>query len=423
MFDHAPDHSSHLGGPPTPSPVQVMRDSRPIVRASARGVVLLSCLLALAAFTTNAAAAPAGFDTGRSTARDGKAGGDPWAWSSDAQAWAQSSRVLSAGLVRRGPTAKVTRGQFLAALLRVQAMRDVGRRGLLSSPRPAPALADAAAGSAQARAVAHGWLPARAGRFDASAPITADDAALAMASALGLRPTVSTLALALQRELPGARLRWSYAAAHAIVRTLGLRYNVKDPNDRLELGPSDALNVGHGAYMLHVAATSIDSWKLDEATTLASTFDLPNLGPNQQLVLNVAVRQLGQPYVWAGETEGQQAEGKGGFDCSGFTIRVINQAGVPAAQLAIIAERTTYTQSAIPAARRIPVEALQPGDAMFFGDDGPSSTPTQNFHAGVYMGNGWFIHSSGGNGGVAINSLDGWWGEHYSWGRRALLSS
>ena len=29
---------------------------------------------------------------------------------------------------------------------------------------------------------------------------------------------------------------------------------------------------------------------------------------------------------------------------------------------------------------------------------------------------------SGGNGGVAINSLDGWWGDRYSWGRRALLT-
>jgi cell wall-associated NlpC family hydrolase len=60
---------------------------------------------------------------------------------------------------------------------------------------------------------------------------------------------------------------------------------------------------------------------------------------------------------------------------------------------------------------------------MFFGDRGPSSSPSQNFHAGVYMGNGWFIHSSGGNGGVAINALDGWWGEHFSWGRRALRTA
>ena len=90
--------------------------------------------------------------------------------------------------------------------------------------------------------------------------------------------------------------------------------------------------------MLHVAATQVSPWKLDEAYALANTFDLPDLGPNQLRVLGTAARQLGQPYIWAGETEGAQAEGHGGFDCSGFAIRVINQSGVPKAQLAPILE-------------------------------------------------------------------------------------
>lgn len=333
---------------------------------------------------------------------------------------------LVAGAARRAAASRtratITRGEFLDALLKVQALKPSSRRDLLRSERPAPALLDAPAGSSQARAVSHGWITARAGKFDAAAPITADDAALAMTGALGLRPAVSTLALRLRTELPGVRIRYAYAASHALIRTLGLRYNVKDPHDELELGPSDALNVAHGSYMLHVAATQVESWKLSEATTLASTFDLPDLGPNQLRILGTAARQLGQPYVWAGETEGSQPEGKGGFDCSGFAIRVVNQSGVPKDQLRPVLERTTYTQSAIPAAQRIPAAKLQPGDVMFFGDRGPKSTPTQNFHAGVYMGNGWFIHSSGGNGGVAINSLDGWWGERFSWGRRALLT-
>jgi cell wall-associated NlpC family hydrolase len=337
--------------------------------------------------------------------------------------WTRSSQVLPADLLRRGPRATITRGQFLDALVKLQSMQPRSRSGnLYASTRPAPALLDAPADSTQARAVAHGWLTARAGKFDANAPITADDAALAMTGALGLRPAVSALALRLRTELPGARLRYAYASAHALIRTLGLRYNVKDPNDELELGPRDALNVAHGAYMLHVAGTQLNSWELEEANLLASTFDLPDLGPNQLTVLTTAARQLGQPYIWAGETEGAQAEGKGGFDCSGFAIRVINSSGVPKSQLSPILERTTYTQSAIPKAARVTQAKLQPGDVLFFGDRGPKSSPSQNFHAGVYMGNGWFIHSSGGNGGVAINSLDGWWGEHFSWARRALKS-
>jgi cell wall-associated NlpC family hydrolase len=400
-----------------------------------RGVVALGiAMLAIASFVSTAAAAPLAspqeFGSARS-ARLAKAA-DPWAWSAASRSWASKNGVLPAALVSRGPTAKISRGQFLAALLNVENMRASGTSDwdwdqqqqdttytLLERPEPAPALTDAPAGSAQARAVAYGWMTARSGAFDGKASITANEAALATAAALGLRPSVNELTRRLRAEVPGARVS-AYSSAHALVRTLGMRYNVEDPNDELELGPTEAVNVAHGAYMLQVAATGVRDWDLEEARRLASTFDLPTLGANQDRILRTAVRQLGQPYVWAGETEGSQSEGHGGFDCSGFTIRVINQSGVPAAAISPILERTTYTQSAIPRARRITRAKLQPGDAMFFGDRGPASTPTQNFHAGVYMGNGWFIHSSGGNGGVAIDPLDGWWAERFAWGRRAL---
>lgn len=366
-----------------------------------------------------AAAVPPGFETGRASA--GAKSADPWAWTTEPRSWASTHAIVPGAVLARGPQAPISRGHFLGALLKLQRLRGEQQHALLRSSRPAPALADVPAGSAAARAVANGWMPARAGRFAGGSAITADEAAIAITAALGLRPSVTQLAVRLRTELPGQRIRIRYAAAHALSRTLGLRYNVKDPNDHLELGPADALNVAHGTYMLHVAA-SVDDWRIQQATTLATTFDLPELGPNQLRVLGTGARMLGQPYVWAGETEGSQPEGKGGFDCSGFAIRVLNASGVPADQLAVVQERTTYTQSAIPAAQRITQATLQPGDLMFFGSRGPASTPTQNYHAGIYMGNGWFIHSSGGNGGVAIDSLGGWWGREYAWGRRALLA-
>ena len=84
--------------------------------------------------------------------------------------------MLPAALVTRGATARITRGQFLAALLKVEAMRDTGSEWswdedqaatytLLERPEPAPALLDAPAGSAQARAVAYGWMTAKAGEI------------------------------------------------------------------------------------------------------------------------------------------------------------------------------------------------------------------------------------------------------------------
>jgi cell wall-associated NlpC family hydrolase len=409
--------------------VQVVRNN-PLVRRVV-AVAMLACVLAASIATASAAASPRDFALGRS-ARTAKAA-DPWSWSASARAWTSKNAVLPAALVKRGPTARLTRAQFLNALVQVQALRaasqdsggawtestDTTGRSLMELDTPAPALADAPAGSAQARAVSAGWFVARGGKFDPNTAITSNEAALAAASALGLRPAVQSLAAKLRTEVPGARVT-IYQSAQALVRTVGMRFNVLDPNDELELGPTEAMKLAHGAYMLQAAATA-NSWKVDEAQRLADTFDLPDLGPNQRLLLATAVRQLGQPYVWGGETEGAQGEGHAGFDCSGFTIRVVNQSGVPAAQIVTINERTTYTQSAIARARRIPRAKLQPGDAIYFGDKGPRSTPAQNYHAAVYMGNGWFIHSSGGNGGVAINQLDGsWWQGQFAWGRRAL---
>jgi len=364
---------------------------------------------------------PAEFTSGPATRATAQAAG-AWGWSASARAWTQSSGTLAAALVRRGPTAAITRGQFVAALVRVEAIRaeNYGAPRTLAESTTGAKLRDAAPSSVGARAIALGWLLPVKGSFAARTPITSNDAALAMTGVLGLRGSTTELAGRLKTEVPGAGGVYLYGAAQALVRTVGLRYNVLDPYDALELGPTEGVNVGHGAYMLQKAATSLDSWRINDAQRLASTFDLPDLGANQLTVLRTGVRQLGQPYVWAGETEGRQSEGHGGFDCSGFTIRIVNQSGVASDQLAVIGERTTYTQSAIPQTRRVTRAKLQPGDAIFFGDRGPLSTPTQNYHAGVYMGNGWFIHSSGGNGGVAINQLEGYWGEHFAWGRRAL---
>lgn len=418
MFDNRERRSSRTRKRPKPAIVQgaphILRRIAPHLGIA----VIAAIVLTSAAFTAVAAATPPGFDTGR--AARGKSATGPWTWSAPSRSWTIRTRVLPPALVRRGPRTTLTRGQFLAALLRLQRVRGDRSAMLMRSRRHGRALRDARAGSAAARAVANGWFSARNGAFEGSSPITADDATRAVMAALGMQRDVGRLAITLRDELPGTSgVRWYYASAHALARTLGLRYNVLDPWDELELGPNEPLNVAHGSYMLRAAA-SVESWKRDEAHRLAETFDLPDLGANQLLVLGTGVRQLGQPYVWAGETEGDQPEGHGGFDCSGFTIRIVNDSGVPADQLDHVDERTTYTQSAIPSRDRLTIDQLQPADLVFFGDSGPSSTPNQNFHVGVYMGNGWFIHSSGGNGGVAINSLDGWWGDHFSWGRRAL---
>lgn len=391
-------------------------------------VSIAVALVALMSAISLTAAASAGAAPNERAAQRAvkRSSGGAWGWSSGARSWASRSKVLPTALVNRGPQAALTRMQFVAALARVETLRAAGGAPLrLTDPKlVAPARADAPAGSLGARALTLRWLTPIAGGFAPNKAITANEAALAMAGVVGLRGEVQTFATRLRAEVPGTTGSATYQSAHALIRSLGMRYNVRDPYDKHELGPTEAVNVAHGAYMLQVAATDTRSWKLDGAKRLANGFDLPVLGPNQTAVLAAGVKQLGQPYVWAGETEGTQAEGHGGFDCSGFAIRVTNGAGLAPETVSLMAERTTYTQSAIAAPKRITRAKLQPGDVIFFGDRGPRSSPSQNYHAGVYMGNGWFIHSSGGNGGVAIDSLDGtWWTSQFAWGRRILLTA
>ena len=70
----------------------------------------------------------------------------------------------------------------------------------------------------------------------------------------------------------------------------------------------------------------------------------------------------------------------------------------------------------MPKAERIHAAALQPGDVLFIGK-GPHSKPAQIAHAGIYLGNGWLIESSGQ--GVALAQLS-WNAKTFAWARRPL---
>ena len=167
---------------------------------------------------------------------------------------------------------------------------------------------------------------------------------------------------------------------------------------------------------------------IQDMQELGATFTLPALTSWQQHILNTSVRFIGYPYVWGGESElpvspfGAQLHG--GFDCSGFVWRVYKLEQYPnARKLAdTLQGRTTYAMSGeVPAAQRIAFDQLQPADVVFFGAKGPKSKPAQVDHMGIYLGNGWFIHSSGY--GVAIASLSGWYAKRFAWARRPLAEA
>jgi cell wall-associated NlpC family hydrolase len=213
----------------------------------------------------------------------------------------------------------------------------------------------------------------------------------------------------------------------AVARLLGLRTNHPAALDALELSPGEPATHAEAAYS---AARIL---QFGESTTqdmqeLGTTFTLPALTDWQKRILHAAVRFIGYPYVWGGESEQTKSpfglQVHGGFDCSGFVWRVYKLEQYPNEQRLAdtLQGRTTYTMSGeVPASKRIAFDALQPADVIFFGAKGPKSKPAQVDHMGIYLGNGWFIHSSGY--GVAVASLSGWYAKRFAWARRPLAEA
>lgn len=101
-------------------------------------------------------------------------------------------------------------------------------------------------------------------------------------------------------------------------------------------------------------------------------------------VVQTALKYLGIPYVWGGYSFG-------GLDCSGFVKAVFASHGVG---LPRVAREQAMTGAAVG------WNQLQPGDRLYFACKGGAID-----HAGIYMGNGLFIHSSVSRGGVAVDNI------------------
>jgi cell wall-associated NlpC family hydrolase len=101
---------------------------------------------------------------------------------------------------------------------------------------------------------------------------------------------------------------------------------------------------------------------------------------------------IGVPYQWGGES-------MSGFDCSGLIQYVFKKNGISLGRTV----RKQY-EGGSPLSRN----ELAPGDLVFFKD----TYTTGLSHAGIYIGNGQFIHAS--SDGVMISNLsNSYWNSHY----------
>lgn len=123
-------------------------------------------------------------------------------------------------------------------------------------------------------------------------------------------------------------------------------------------------------------------------------------------VASVAKQYLGTRYSYGGASPS-------GFDCSGFTMYCFQQVGVSLPHSA-----TSQWQSG--AGQKVTsTSALQSGDLVFFCDPSRSKGKACS-HAGIYIGNGQFIHSSSSkSGGVIISDLtSGYYNTYFVGGMR-----
>ena len=219
-----------------------------------------------------------------------------------------------------------------------------------------------------------------------------------------------------------------------VARLLGLRLNHPQGQDQLELLPNQPATRAEAAYSL-ARAMKLSAGQVAWLDTLSQTFSVPEIGEWQRTVLTRALRFVGYPYVWAGTSESTQklwsstAPGgtetlPGGFDCSGFVWRVYKTKPFPGAPFLgdMLKGRTTYSMSGeVKKAARIAIGDLAPGDVIFFGSRGPKSSSAEVGHAGIYVGNGWFVHSS--SAGVTLQPLAGWYTKTFAWARRPLAEA
>ncbi len=119
----------------------------------------------------------------------------------------------------------------------------------------------------------------------------------------------------------------------------------------------------------------------------------------------LAQSKLGRPYVYG-------ATGPDKFDCSGLTTWIFKAVGVSL-------KRSAYAQGYDDSFTKIEGwQSLKRGDIVFFDTISDSD---RSDHAGVYIGDGYFIHASSGAHRVVVSNLTtGYYGRVFSWGRRIL---
>jgi hypothetical protein len=253
-------------------------------------------------------------------------------------------------------------------------------------------------------------------------PITVGDVNRAFVTASGMDKTA---ARAEELVAAGGYVVRPGLGVEIVTRLLRLRTNLPQQDDAEEHAWYEGATIGDGAWTAH-AALRWGGWERDAA---AQTVELLAGVPQTTGVQHDAVQRafdfIGMPYVWGGMTEKPQflfgANVAGGFDCSGFTWRVLaNDPTSPKEAAKAFGGRTTYEMARTATkAQRLPAEAIQPADIILFGPGGVNAKWGSVDHVGMAISPQLFIHAS--SQGVFLSRWDeGYYRDRTAFGKRIL---
>lgn len=147
------------------------------------------------------------------------------------------------------------------------------------------------------------------------------------------------------------------------------------------------------------AAAKAEESSIEEQLLDEKPYELPKLSA----ILFRGFSLIGTPYRFGGTSTST------GFDCSGFIGYLFRE------EAGIKLPRSTREMINMPAPK-VARHDLQPGDLIFFASRGRVN------HAGIYIGDGEFIHSSSTrSGGVRVDKLStDYWNSHYMMAKRVI---
>ena len=100
-------------------------------------------------------------------------------------------------------------------------------------------------------------------------------------------------------------------------------------------------------------------------------------------LVNYALQFVGNKYVWGGTSLTK------GIDCSGFTMKIYQKYGIYLPH---------YSGSQPSYGKKIKKSELQPGDLIFYGENGKIN------HVAIYIGNGQIVHAANKRDGIKISN-------------------